>query len=108
LPRCWPEDNERIPLVQGKMKGKPLILGLCSQNWAFQVIDSIRSAGKFRYSFEQRNFGDLTGELNRRTAELQRKASIDPAVAASRCSHVVGDDGDADGATKSLRIVDPD
>jgi hypothetical protein len=38
------------------------------------VIDLIGSDAKFRYAAEQRNFFDLTAELNGRTAELQRNS----------------------------------
>jgi hypothetical protein len=63
---------------------------------------------EFRYSVEQRNLSRLTGKINVRAAELQRKSVDRPAVGASRCSHVVGNDGDAERASKSLKIVDPD
>jgi hypothetical protein len=62
----------RIPLFHGEKQQKPLIPALRRLNPAFQVIDLIGSDAEFPYAAKQRNFFGLTGELNGRTAELQR------------------------------------
>jgi hypothetical protein len=50
-----------------------------------------------------------TNRENKRPSSGIAAESVDrPAVGASRCSHVVGNDGDAERASKSLKIVDPD
>jgi hypothetical protein len=78
LPRWWPEDNERIPLLQGKIKEKPLILASAAEIWPSKLLILFGFEADFRYSVEQRNLPGLTGEINVRAAELQRKPLIDP------------------------------
>jgi hypothetical protein len=68
----WSEDDDWIPLFQGKKQQKQLISALRRPKATLQVIDLIGVCAKFRYGKEQRNFGSLTEEINGLTAELQR------------------------------------
>src|SRR5215472_13738075 len=65
-----------FPCSTGKNSKIRLFRPSTDQNTMLQVADSIRVRRKFRYAAEQRNFGGLSGELNGRTAELQRNLSV--------------------------------
>jgi hypothetical protein len=68
-------DHIEIPLFEGKNSKNACSRPFAGQNSALQAIDSMRVLPKFRYAAEQRNFSGPSGELNRRTAELQRNLS---------------------------------
>jgi hypothetical protein len=72
----WSEDNGRIPLFDGEKHEKTAIQALRGPNAALQAVDSIRVHIRFPYAAEQRKFGGQSGELNGRTAELQRYLSV--------------------------------
>ena len=71
-----PKTTTGFRCLTGKNSKKPLFRPSTDQNTTLQVADSIRFRHKFRYGAEQRNFGGLSGELNDRTAELQRNFSV--------------------------------
>jgi hypothetical protein len=71
-----PVEQLWIPLFHGKKQQKPLFPALLRPNSALQVIDSIWVRREFRYATEQPNFGGRTGEINGRTAELQRNLQM--------------------------------
>jgi hypothetical protein len=56
----------------GKNSKKRLFPAPRRRETTSQVVDFIAVLREFRYATKQRNFGGLTGEINSRTAELQR------------------------------------
>jgi hypothetical protein len=68
-------DYIEIPLFGGEKQQKTPVQALRRRKLTSQVVDFICVKTKFRYTAEQRNFFGLTGELNGRTAEVQRNLS---------------------------------
>jgi hypothetical protein len=66
------EDDGGIPLFDGEKQQKMPIPALRGPKATLQVFDSVWFRREFRYAAEQRNFFGLAGELNDRSAELQR------------------------------------